>query len=100
MLFLLGGPGGMAVASVQDFPFALGGNGAALALLGAWAVPEVLARRAGRETEGDLIGAAVFAAVLLAMPLAVESADAVAGVSGALVGVLAGLLLGRLSPVR
>jgi membrane associated rhomboid family serine protease/predicted RNA-binding Zn-ribbon protein involved in translation (DUF1610 family) len=99
-LFLLGGPGGMALASLQDFPFALGGNGAALALLGAWVLPEVMARQAGRDTEADLIGAGVFAAVLLAMPLAVESADPIAGFTGAVVGVLAGLGLGRLSSVR
>jgi membrane associated rhomboid family serine protease len=100
ILFLLGGAGGMAVASVQDFPVALGGNGAALALLAAWGVPELLARQAGRETDADLIGVGVFAAVLLAMPLAVESADPLAGLTGGVVGVLAGLLLGRVSFAR
>ena len=100
VLFLLGGAGGMAVASLQDFPVALGGNGAALALLAAWGVPEFLARQSERGTDADLIGIGVFAAVLLAMPLAVESADPIAGLTGAVAGVLAGLLLGRLDAAR
>ena len=43
-------------------PFVLGGNGAALALLCAWAVPDLLALRAGEEIEGDLLGTAAIAA--------------------------------------
>jgi membrane associated rhomboid family serine protease/predicted RNA-binding Zn-ribbon protein involved in translation (DUF1610 family) len=101
VLFLLGGAGGMVAAkALEDFPFALGGNGAALALLGAWAVPEALALRRGYEIEADFIGAIVFAAVLLLMPLAATEADAIVGYAGALAGVVAGLLLDRLRPVR
>lgn len=101
VLFLLGGAGGMVVANaLESFPFALGGNGAALALLAAWAVPQVLAARRGDETEADLIGTAVFAAVLLLMPLATVNCDAIVGFAGAAVGTLAGLLLWRYSPAR
>ena len=40
-------------------PLALGGNGAALALLCAWAVPDLAARAArGEDYDGDLLGAA------------------------------------------
>jgi membrane associated rhomboid family serine protease len=91
LLFLAGGAGGLAVvAVVETFPLALGANGAALALLVAWALPDVRDRRSGRETDGDLLGAGVIAAVLLLLPLAVETADALAGA----VGVAVGLALG------
>lgn len=90
-LFLAGGAGGLAVAAaVETFPLALGGNGAALALLVAWALPDVRDLRRGREIDGDLLGAAVFAAVLLLLPVAVDAADALAGA----VGVFAGLAIG------
>jgi membrane associated rhomboid family serine protease len=97
-LFLLGGAGGLAVASYTGLTWpALGGNGAALALLAAWAVPDLLELRRGREIDGDLLGVAVFAALLLLMPLAVHEANAVAGATGLLVGLLAGLPLARLA---
>jgi hypothetical protein len=45
-IFLAAGAGGTAiVALVEDSPVAIGGTGAALGLLCAWAVPELLARR-------------------------------------------------------
>jgi len=95
-LFLLGGAGGIAVASLTDPTWAaLGGNGAALALMAAWAVPDLLEARAGREIDGDLLGVAVFAVLLLAMPLAVHEANAIAGATGLVVGLLAGLPLAR-----
>jgi membrane associated rhomboid family serine protease len=97
LLFLLGGAGGMAVAALADtFPTALGGNGAALALLVAWAIPDLRDTRRGREIDGDLLGAAVFAVVLLLLPVAVEWADALAGVTGLVVGAALGYPLARL----
>ena len=36
----------------------LGANGAALALLIAWAIPDLLALRSGEEIDGDLLGTA------------------------------------------
>ena len=69
MLFFLGGAGGAAleVAVNGDSPLAVGGNGAALALLAAWAVPDLLRRRRGEDVDGDLLGAAVIAVLLLAL---------------------------------
>ena len=74
-LFLLGGVGGMvAVSALDPTPFAYGGNGLAMALLCAWAVPDLLRVRRGEEYEGDLIGTGVMAALLLAMSAATQEA--------------------------
>jgi hypothetical protein len=90
------GMGGVALtAAVDPTPLAVGGNGAALGLLCAWAVPDLIARRRGEEYDGDLLGTAVFAAVLLIMPLAVIEASAIAGFAGGAAGMLAGLVLAR-----
>lgn len=100
LLFLAGGAGGMAVAGAANSSLvALGANGGALALLSAWAVPDLLDVRRGREVDGDLLGAAVFALVLLLLPVAVETADPLAGVTGVVAGVLLGYPLARLHPV-
>ncbi len=96
VLFLLGGAGGALVASLLD-PSAVvaGANGGALALICAWAVPDLLARRRGEDYEGDLLGTGAFALVLLAMPIARPEANAIAGGVGVLIGYLAGLALVR-----
>ena len=95
-LFVLCGMGGIALAvAVDPSPLAIGGNGAALGLLCAWAVPDLVARTRGDDYEGDLLGTAVFAAVLLLMPLATTEASAIAGFAGGAIGMLAGLLLAR-----
>jgi membrane associated rhomboid family serine protease len=96
VLFLLGGAGGNAVASlVEPEPFILGAPGAALGLLAAWAAPDVKRHRRGEEHDADLLGALVMAVLIGAMPIAVEEASAVATLTGGLVGALAGLLLAR-----
>jgi membrane associated rhomboid family serine protease len=101
LLFLAGGAGGMAVAAaVETFPTALGGNGAALALLTAWVLPDVREARRGREIDGDLLGAAVFGIVLLLLPVAVEGADPLAGVTGLVAGAALGYPLARLGDGR
>ena len=70
-LFLLCGAGGIALsAAIDPTPLALGGNGAALGLLCAWAVPDLLARARGEDYDGDLLGTLVIALVVLLMPLA------------------------------
>jgi hypothetical protein len=94
VLFLAGAIGGtaLAVAAGPSTPVA-GANGGALALLCAWAVPDLLARRRRREYGGDLLGTGVIALVLLAMPLARPEADPIAGALGVLVGYLGGLAL-------
>src|SRR4051794_6501186 len=76
LLFLVCGVGGIALTAVVDpFPLAIGGNGAALGLLCAWAVPDLLARARNEEYEGDLLGALVLALLLLLMPLAAIEAS-------------------------
>lgn len=95
-LFVLCGMGSIALTAVVDpSPFAIGGNGAALGMLCAWAVPDLIARSRGGEYEGDLLGTAVFAAVLLLMPVAMTEASAIAGFAGGAAGMVAGLLLAR-----
>ena len=95
-LFALCGAGGIALtAAIDPTPLAIGGNGAALGLLAAWAVPDLRARARGEEYEGDLLGTLVIALVLLLMPLAVSEASAIAGFAGAAAGLLCGLVLAR-----
>jgi membrane associated rhomboid family serine protease len=100
LVFALGGIGGTALAvAAGGEPIVLGGNGAALALLGAWAVPHVLARRRGRDDdEVDLLGTAVIAAVVFLLPVASYFTSIVAGGTGVVVGILTGLLLARVRP--
>lgn len=96
LLFLAGGAGGMLVATATEtFPTALGGNGAALALLVAWAIPDLRDARRGREVDGDLLGAGVFAVVLLLLPVAVDWADPIAGATGLVAGAALGYPLAR-----
>jgi membrane associated rhomboid family serine protease len=95
-LFVLCGMGGVALTvAIDPTPVAIGGNGAALGMLCAWAVPDLIRRSRGEEYEGDLLGTAVFAVVLLLMPLAVTEASAIAGFAGGAAGMLAGLVLAR-----
>jgi hypothetical protein len=101
LLFLAGGAGGMAVAAAAEtFPTALGGNGAALALLVAWAIPDLRELRRGHEVDGDMLGAAVFGVVLLLLPVAVEWADPLVGATGLVAGALLGYPLARLAGSR
>jgi membrane associated rhomboid family serine protease len=97
LVFLVGGAGGMFLAiAVEDVLIANGANGAALALLAAWAMRDVLGRRRGREDDSDLLGALAIAAVLIVLPLATDEASAVAGLGGGTAGLILGLLLARL----
>ena len=98
LVFLLGGAGGMALAILAgDADLALGGNGGALALLGAWVVRDLLARRRGEEDDdSDMLGVLAIAVVLVLLPLAAEEASAVAGLGGAAIGLLLGVPLARL----
>jgi membrane associated rhomboid family serine protease len=97
-LYLLGGVGGLAAASAASaFPIVEGANGAALAMIVAWAIPDALALQAGEEIEGDLLGTLVIAIVVALMPLAVREASWIAGGVGALVGLFVGLPLARVT---
>jgi membrane associated rhomboid family serine protease len=111
LVFFAGGAGGNALAIAGDDIglVTTGGNGSALALLGAWAMRDVLGRRRGVEDDSDLLGALAIAAVLITLPLATSAsaidfalglptgnASALAGLGGGLIGVLLGVVLARL----
>src|SRR3954469_19391368 len=98
LVFLVGGAGGMflAIAGNDIDIVTAGGNGAALALVAAWAMRDVLGRRRGVEDDSDLLGALAIAAVLILLPLASIEASALAGLGGGIAGVILGLLLARL----
>ncbi|MEJ7786538.1 MAG: zinc ribbon domain-containing protein [Solirubrobacteraceae bacterium] len=95
LLFLTGGVGGLAAGVSLEGLAYVGANGAALALLCAWAVRDAVAARRGEDYEGDLLGTAVISAVVFLMPAFVAQASWVAGGVGVLVGATAGLLLAR-----
>jgi membrane associated rhomboid family serine protease len=98
-LFLIGGVGGVAAtAAAYDVPVVLGANGAGLALLCAWALPDLLALRSGEDIDGDLIGTAAIGVAVALMPLAVPQASWVADAVGVAAGVAIGLPLARLAP--
>ena len=95
-LFIAGGVGGVAAtAAVDAFPVVLGANGAALAMITAWAIPDLLALRAGEDYDGDLLGTAVIAVVVALMPLAVPASSWIADVVGVVAGLAIGLPLAR-----
>jgi membrane associated rhomboid family serine protease len=98
-LFIAAGSAGALVATaVYRFPIVSGGNGAALALLAAWAAQDLVAARRRSYYEGDLLGAAAIAALLLAIPYARPEASWLSGVVGAAIGLLFGLGLRREEP--
>jgi membrane associated rhomboid family serine protease len=97
-LFLACGIGGNAIAvAVGPDAFVLGAPGAALGMLAAWAMPDLVRARNDVEHDGDLLGTAVIAAVVLLMPAVTPAANIVATVSGGVLGALAGLMLLRVS---
>jgi membrane associated rhomboid family serine protease len=85
-----GASGALVASAVYSDPIVSGGNGAALALLAAWAVPDLEAARAGDYYEGDLLGAGALAALLLAIPFARPEASWSAGLVGGAIGLLVG----------
>ena len=97
LVFLLAGAGGAYVAiEVAGEGLALGANGAALGMLAAWTMRDVLGRRKGYEDDSDLLGVLAIAAVLVLLPLATDDASGVAGVVGGVIGILLGLIFARL----
>jgi membrane associated rhomboid family serine protease len=91
-----GATGALAASAVYSEALVSGGNGAALGLLAAWAVPDLMDARAGNYYEGDLLGAAAIALLLLAMPYARPEVSWLAGVTGAVVGLALGFGMHRL----
>ena len=97
LVFLVGGAGGMLIAIAGgDADPALGGNGGALALVGAWVVRDLLGRRRGEEDDSDMLGVLAITVVLVLLPLASYEASALAGLGGGVIGLLLGLPLARL----
>jgi membrane associated rhomboid family serine protease len=96
LVFLVGGAVGSAlVVGLDEGAIAWGANSSALALLAAWTMRDVLARRRGEEDDADLLGVLAFAAVLVLIPLAATEAHSLAGLGGGVVGILLGLVLAR-----
>jgi membrane associated rhomboid family serine protease len=95
-LFLgAGAAGALLSLAVYTVPVLTGANAAALAMLAAWAAPDLRALRADSYYEGDLLGCAVIAAVLLAMPFLVYGVGWLAGVTGGVIGLVLGAGLHR-----
>jgi membrane associated rhomboid family serine protease len=95
-LFVACGLGGNAIAAavnVDDYIF--GAPGAALGMLAAWALPDILRARNGVEHDGDLLGTAVLGIVVAVMPAVVFGASAIAAFAGLILGALAGAMLLR-----
>jgi hypothetical protein len=89
--------GGLLEVALHTFPFAVGANAAALAMIAAWAAPDLVAARTGAYYEGDLLATGATAALLLALPFALLSEEAswIAGLTGGVLGLLVGLALSR-----
>ncbi len=100
LFFGAGATGALVAVAVYQFPLVSGANGAALALLGAWAAPDVEAARTGSYRDGDLVGAGVLGALLLAMPFARPEASWLAGVVGCALGLAVGLGMHRMSELE
>jgi membrane associated rhomboid family serine protease len=99
-LFLLGGAAGTALAIETSHGIVDGANGAALALITAWAIPDLLELIGGEEPDGDIIGVGVLAVVIALMPLvAPNEASWLADAVGVGAGVLIGYPVARLHPV-
>jgi membrane associated rhomboid family serine protease len=97
LIFFVCGAGGAYLAiAVAGETYALGANGAALGMLAAWSMRDVLGRRAGRPDDSDLLGVLAIAALLVLLPLASQEASGVAGITGGVLGLLIGLGLTRL----
>ena len=97
-LFALGGIGGTAAtAALENVPVVLGANGAALALLIAWAIPDLVELRARQDIESDLIGVAVIFVCAALMPLILGESSWLSDAVGILAGLGVGLPLARAS---
>jgi len=97
LLFVVGGGAGMAlVVALDEGAIAIGGNAAALAMVAAWSMRDILGRRAGREDDADLLGVLAIAALLVCLPIAVDGANSLAGLGGGVVGIVLGVGLARL----
>jgi membrane associated rhomboid family serine protease len=97
-LFFAAGVAG-ALATLALYPHTAvvtGANGPALALVAAWAAPDLQALRNRTAYDGDLLGAAAFAIAILLMPAARQEVSWIAGLVGGAIGLLAGPGLARI----
>jgi len=93
-IFGVGAIAGLGVAVlIYPHPVALSGNGGAMALLGAWSTPHLVALSRREGTDADMIATVVIALVVLLMPLAAPAASWVAGGVGLALGLLMGVPL-------
>jgi membrane associated rhomboid family serine protease len=85
--------GALVALAVYDLAIVTTANSGALALLSAWAVPDIAAARSQSYYDGDLLGAGAIAILLLVLPFAYEGPEMswLAGVVGAAFGLLVGL---------
>jgi membrane associated rhomboid family serine protease len=95
-LVLLGGAGGLGLTAALTNGEYMGGNGAALALLCAWVVPDLTLLLRRQDFDGDLLGVAVLAGVVALMPIAEPTASVLADAVGIVVGLSLGQLLTRI----
>ena len=98
-LFLVGAAAGTAVAIEASPDLVMGANGGALALLVAWAMPDLMSLTAKSDFDGDLIGTAVLGLVIALMPLVAPEASWVCDAVGVSAGILIGYPLARIHPV-
>ena len=98
VLFILGAAAGTAVALEISPNLVMGANGGALALLVAWAMPDLIALGAKEDFDGDLIGAAVLGLAVALMPLVAPEASWICDAVGVSAGILIGYPLARVHP--
>ena len=97
LVFLVCGVGGAYFAvEVFDEGLVRGANGAALGMLAAWTMRDVLGRRSGQEDDSDLLGVLAIAVVLVFLPIASTEASAIAGIFGGVAGLVLGLVFARM----
>jgi len=95
LILATGSLGMLAAAAASDAVVAVGQNGVALGLVGAWAAFARREEHAYEEDAPDWIPVAIAALVLLVLPVVEDAADPIAGVVGGLVGFAAGELASR-----
>ncbi|HEV2980312.1 MAG TPA: rhomboid family intramembrane serine protease [Solirubrobacteraceae bacterium] len=102
LFFAAGVAGALAAEALYPEAIVIGANAGALALLAAWAAPDLRAARDGTYYEGDLLGAGALAALLLAIPFVLPRPGPswLAGVTGGAIGLLFGLGTARLGPTE
>ena len=97
LVFFVGGlAGSLAVVALDPNGGTIGAQSSALALLAAWSMRDILARRRGEEDDADLLGVLAIAIVLVLLPAVSPLPNSLAGLTGGVVGILLGLLLARL----